>query len=354
MAGVHDDDEKEAAGRSWVVKVEDAGALDIFERHPDLKDSVADYARASESKNTARARRFDWKVFTDWCAAHSVAPLPATPATAAAFLADQSRTEKKAVATVVRYARSIGAVHALRDHESPMKHEAVKRVLQGIRRERGTRQEQKAAFTAEFAAQVVPGYSPASELTELRDKAIVLFGLATAMRASSICSVDVEDLKIVDGGFVLALDRSKTDQEGEGAALAVHSLDDSPEFCPVRAIEAWVAAVDLRSGPLFCGFKRNGAPTFRRMTPGTINVIVKRVAGSTGLSTDGFGAHSLRSGYVTTAREQGVDWTSIMEQTGHKRLETVKLYTRYTPDVFTATKIVDVFRGAFTKGKKVK
>jgi integrase len=88
------------------------------------------------------------------------------------------------------------------------------------------------------------------------------------------------------------------------------------------------------------------------MTPNTINVIVKAVLRAAGVSDKTFGAHSLRAGYVTTAHKNGVEFIAIAEQTGHKRVETVKLYTRYTPDVFKATKIADVFKGAFKKTEK--
>jgi integrase len=335
-----------------LVKVEPDASLDIFERRPDLRDDVADYARASESKNTAKARRFDWAVFTEWCGDHVVQPLPASPATVAAFLADQSKHAGKAVATVHRYARSIGAIHALRGCEMPTKHEAVKRVLAGIRRERGVKQKQLEAFDAAVASVVLPGYAPANELAQLRDRAIVLIGLHTAMRASEICSLDLDDLRRAADGYIIMLRKSKTDQEGVGAPLALFALDDQPEFCPVRAVDAWLRAIDLQDGPLFCGFKRNGAPRFARMTPGTVNVIVRRVIEASGQSAEGYGAHSLRAGYVTTARKSGVEWAAIMEQTRHKRLETAKLYTRYTPDVFKATKIADVFAGAFKKNRE--
>lgn len=333
-----------------LVKVEPSGALEIFEARPDLRDSVADYARASEAKNTARARHFDWKVFTEWCAAHGQRSLPALPAVAAAFLADQAKT--KAAATVVRYARSIDAVHRLQMFKPPCKHEAVRKVLRGIRREKGVRQKQRDAFTAEVAERALASYAPPSELALLRDRAIALVGLNTAMRGSELCSLDVEDLHPVPDGYVISLRRSKTDQEGEGVAIALWRNDESPEFCPVHAVDAWIAAIDLKSGPLFCGFRRNGAPKFARTTALTVNAIVKKIVAAAGLSDANFGAHSLRAGYVTTARMQGVDWASIMEQTRHKRLETVKLYTRYTPEVFAATRVADVFRNAFKSRKE--
>lgn len=148
---------------------------------------------------------------------------------------------------------------------------------------------------------------------------------------------------------VIDLRRSKTDQEGRGRVVAAQRLDpEFARFCPVSAVEAWLEVAQRESGPLFSGLKRNLAPKTTRLTEDHVGVVVRRVAAAGGLENcEEFGAHSLRAGYVTTARQQGVDWAAIMEQTGHRRLETVKLYARYTPDVFVATRVGDVFKSAF-------
>ena len=131
------------------------------------------------------------------------------------------------------------------------------------------------------------------------------------------------------------------------------ALDEEfADFCPVRAVEAWLEAITREKGPLLSGFKRNGALKSARLSEQYVSAIVKAFARAGGLDPALFGGHSLRAGYVTTARQQGVDWASIMEQTGHRRLETAKLYTRYTPDVLVATRQADVFRGAFKKKKE--
>ncbi len=256
------------------------------------------------------------------------------------------------MATVIRYARSIHAAHRLRDVESPTKSEPVRLVLRGIRRERGTRQSQKAALTAQIVAQILEKSATGNEVRDLRDRVVILLGLATAMRRSELCGIRIEDLHFVEGGLVLELGRSKTDQEGVGRPLAVPRLTKQIEFCAVVAVEKWLEVLGESSGPLIRGFYRNWKIKLSALSEGYVAAIVKRVVAAGGLNPDDFGGHSMRAGFVTTARENGVDWASIMEQTGHKRLETVKLYTRYTPDVFTSTRVVDIFDGAFESGKK--
>lgn len=275
--------------------------------------------------------------------------MPAEPATVAAFLADQSRGAEdrppKAVATVMRYARSIGTDHKVRELESPVSHAAVKKVLRGIRMERGPAQKKKTAFTSEIASAVLAPLGGAAPLGAVRDRAIVLLGLMSAMRRSEIVALDVEDLIVNKRGLVIKIRRSKTDQEGEGRAVAVPIVEDS-NFCAVRAIERWLSESKITVGALFRGLKKNGEVRSTRLGAQHVALAVKDAVGGKG----NFSGHSLRSGYVTTAREEGIDWAPIMEQTGHKRLETVKGYTQYTPEVFDATKVADVFRGIGKRG----
>lgn len=333
-----------------------AAAESILDRRADLRNAVRDYIEKSEAASTRRARFSDWNVFTSWCCEHGVAAMPAAPETMAAFLADQSNgtpgREPKAVATLIRYSRSISAQHRIAGFPSPTEDELVRKELQGIRRARGMRTKQKEPLTAALLAEVLGEYERqnASRPTMvIRDRALILLGLATALRRSELCGLDVEDLHDVDGGVVIDLRRSKTDQEGRGRVVAAQRLDpEFARFCPVSAVEAWLEVAQRERGPLFSGLKRNQAPKTTRLTEDHVGVVVRRVAAAGGIENfEEFGAHSLRAGYVTTARQQGVDWGAIMEQTGHRRLETVKLYARYTPDVFVATRVGEVFKNAF-------
>lgn len=112
----------------------------------------------------------------------------------------------------------------------------------------------------------------------------------------------------------------------------------------MRAVDAWLAVTDRDRGPLFVGFLgKTGRLRDTHLTSQCVGDIVKEAVTKIGLNPAVFGGHSLRAGYVTTARKRGIDWGTIMEQTGHRRIETVKLYARYTPDLFQATRVRDIF-----------
>ena len=57
-------------------------------------------------------------------------------------------------------------------------------------------------------------------------------------------------------------------------------------------------------------------------------MVVKRAAASIGLRPDRFSGHSLRAGFATQAFLNGVAEVSIMRQTRHKSLNTLRKYIR--------------------------
>jgi hypothetical protein len=50
----------------------------------------------------------------------------------------------------------------------------------------------------------------------LRDRGLLLFGFASAMRRSELVALAVEDLEHTERGLLVTVRRSKTDQEGRG------------------------------------------------------------------------------------------------------------------------------------------
>jgi integrase len=309
---------------------------------PDLAAEAEELASGSLADATKRAHRADWQVFAEWCARHDFEAMPASVETAAGFLTDQAKTKK--VATLERYRSTIGKYHRLKGFSSPFVDERVKAIFRGIRRKKGVTQTQKKPMSILLAASV----------EDIRNKAVVLFGLATSFRGKELCSLDVEDLTFVEAGVLVRLKKSKTDQEGVGREVGVPKLD-MPEACPVRAIRSWLDVLGEDSGPLFRGFTRARKPRPGRMTPQTVNAIVKGVAIASGLDAAVYGAHSLRAGYVTEARKAGQDWSTIMAQTGHKRVETVQRYDRGNPQTpFNASKVAEVFKNAVKKKKEAR
>jgi hypothetical protein len=94
-------------------------------------------------------------------------------------------------------------------------------------------------------------------------------------------------------------------------------------------IEAWIAVRGREHGPLFLPFRgRNPHPENRPCQPDLICHVVKRALKKAGIDPARYGAHSLRSGMVTAAAENGADLISICERTGHECIQTLLGYVR--------------------------
>jgi integrase len=179
---------------------------------------------------------------------------------------------------------------------------------------------------------------------DVRDRAILLFGVASSLRRAELCALDLSDLTWRDEGIAALIRRSKTDRTGRGRYVAVPRSDANPARCPVRAVREWLACAEIEQGPLFQSLWKDGRPRGSRLPPGEVAQAVKRAARAAGLDPALFGGHSLRAGYVTQARREGLSWETIMEQTGHKKIETVKRYARDPADAFRTAHVDQVWK----------
>ena len=280
---------------------------------PELTDALSrarDYALAEKSDATRRAYRSDFADFSTWCEAHGLAAMPARVESVAAYLAHLADSGRKA-STITRRAAAIGYAHRLAGQEPPTNAEPIKAVLRGIRRRIGVAVERKAPATARAIKSMV-GKLP-DTLIGKRDCAILLVGFAAALRRSELVALQVEDIQRTPDGIFVTIRRSKTDQEGEGHVVAVPR---GSKLRPVEALEDWLAAAGIKSGPIF--------PVCEH----TVALIVKRAATAAKLDPSMFSGHSLRAGFVTSALENGADLLKVMDVTRHREVKTLKAYDR--------------------------
>jgi len=280
------------------------------------------YIEASRSDATRRAYASDWRIFITWAAERGLTPLPASPSTICAFLASQADAGAKA-ATLGRRLAAIKLAHTSEGHEPPTNSEAVKTTMRGIRREIGTKPAQKSPATAPRLLDMV-GHCPPT-LRGVRDRAILLLGFGAALRRSELSALMVEDLEEVDGGLRVHIRKSKTDQEGEGQTVPVIRGDKA---CPVEAVQAWIEAAGIEDGPLFRMMRRGDKVTPSPLSAESVGNTVKRYALKAGYKAEDFAGHSLRSGFLTSAAENGASLFRMMDVSRHKSVESVRGYVR--------------------------
>jgi site-specific recombinase XerD len=226
------------------------------------------HLRRSRSEATQRAYRSDAGHFSLWCRAHGLDDLPAQPDTVVLYLSALAEAGA-AISTLRRRAVSISQAHRAAGLPLPTQAEAVRRVLGGIARSRGTRPRQVAALRLP-ALRAMLAATPEDELLAVRDRAILLVGFAGGLRRSELAALDVGDLSFVDEGVDVFIRRSKTDQEGEGRTIGIPN-GRNPATCPVLALTRWLGAAELQGGPLWPVIAPNGRPGTRRRSPeGTV------------------------------------------------------------------------------------
>ncbi|MDY0002803.1 MAG: site-specific integrase [Polyangia bacterium] len=290
----------------------------------DLVAQARDFASASRAPSTLRGYQTCWHHFSEWCSLHGFRPLPALPEVVALYLTDRARTLRPQ--SLGKYLSAISVAHKTAGYDSPTCNPKVGTLLQGIRRTLGCTEVGKDALLVPDLRRILDA-CPQDQTLGLRDRALILLGFASAMRRSEIVSLDVGDVSFGTEGVTIHLRRSKTDQEGHGRRIGIpHGTH--PDTCPCLALRAWLDSSGVRDGPLLRGVTRHGHVQPGRMASRTVARAVQRRASEAGLDPDRFGAHSLRSGFATSAAMAGVSERQIARQTGHQSMSVLRRYIR--------------------------
>ena len=224
------------------------------------------------------------------------------------------------LSTVCQRMAVMSTAHRLKRLGNPCELPTVRTLLSRARRssiKRGERPTKKTAITRpELEAMLA---TCDDSLEGVRDRALLCFGFASGgRRRSEIATADMRDLRRTGAeSYVYRLEHSKTQQAGP----AVGSTPDKPILGrSARALSAWIKAAGITEGPIFRRLWKNrvGPP----LLPESVASIVKRRAQMAGLAGN-FGAHSLRSGFVTEAGRQGVPLPAVMAMTEHRSVASV-------------------------------
>ena len=184
-----------------------------------LSRQAREFAAAAKAHNTLRAYQADWTDFRQWCEAHRVAHLPATPETVALYLTDRATTLK--TSSLARRLTTINRAHQAAGLASPatMQNAVVSEVWKGIKRKKGTAQRGKKPFLTPDLRRIIAQLP--QDLRGLRDRALLLAGFAGGFRRSELAALGVADLETATDGLIVRLAKSKTDQEAQGRPVAL-------------------------------------------------------------------------------------------------------------------------------------
>ena len=288
-----------------------------------VSDQTRQFVADSLSAATLRAYQSDLRIFAAWCDEHDYSAMPANAGHVADFLSEQA-TDGLSPSSLTRRVAAIKYAHEAKGFQSPTTDKIISATMKGIRKTKKQAVQKKVPATAEKIITML-AHCDTSTLPGKRDKALLLIGFAGAFRRSELAALKVSDIKISNEGMRVTIRSSKTDQEGQGQEIAI----PNGKMNAVDVLNDWLSSAGISEGYLFRGFYKGGRRIRENKLSGqAIADIVKAYAIKSGLNPAEFAGHSLRSGFVTSAAENGANLLKIMDQSRHKSVDVVRGYVR--------------------------
>ena len=251
-----------------------------------ITDEIRELIRASIAPNTLKAYNHALAGVQSYLDGRRL-----TDGVLAAYITEL-HAEKKSPATI---AQVVAAVKwRVRYSDSSMDFNLTDATLAGIRREgSGRGRGQVDGLIWQDVERVASFCEAEKTLAGLRDAAMIRLMSDCLLRISEVVAVDVSD-------FVkktLILQRSKTDQSGEGVALYVTSQTR-------KVLRAYQKKADIEAGALFRRIRRGGRVQVSGLTADAARRIIKARARTAGV--EGFiSGHSLRVGSAVSLAQAG-------------------------------------------------
>jgi len=257
--------------------------------------------------------------------------LPADAQTVALFIASEADAGN-AVSTLEHRLAAIRLIHLGKGFASPHNTQAVVEVMRGIRnsrKEEGELPNRKAPALDTIVIRMVNALN-FETVRGLRDRALLLYGFAGALRRSELVGINVAHIEAHERGHLLTIPYSKGDQTGAGQTIGILAQPDSP-YCPVASLEASLNAARIKNGSVFRRMYRGDAVSDKRLGDRAVAELIKdrvyQLKDPT-LHYQQFSGHSLRSGFLTSASRQKADVFKLIAQSRHKQLNTLMDYVK--------------------------
>jgi integrase len=287
-----------------------------------LRALAEDSFRAVRARATVHHYLLDWHQFCAWCYEHKLRALPATPETVILFATDLTKNGERKVSTIQRKFSALAKIHLHLGLASPTHAPLVRQFLSGLRRELGVAVDRKRPVMVDDLKVIIQALP--DTLIGTRNRCLLLLGFAGAFRRSELVALNTTDFETTAEGLVVAIRRGQTDQVGEGRVIGIPY--GTGITCPVRAVQDWLAASGIQSGPVFRQVNRHGQILPGRLSGEAVALVVKQYVERLGFDPHRFAGHSLRAGLAVSAAAHGKSERSIMRQTGHRVSESVRRY----------------------------
>ncbi len=157
-------------------------------------------------------------------------------------------------------------------------------------------------------------------LSSLRDRAILETLFSTGLRVSELCSLDQDNIDLKRGEFSV---------RGKGSKIRLVFLSEQAK----AAIASYLEKRPDANEALFIRVPRG--ERFEkyeelRLTPRSVQRIIKKYAITAGIIGKKVSPHSLRHSFATDLLRNGADIRSVQALLGHSSVTTTQIYTHVT------------------------
>jgi len=158
----------------------------------------------------------------------------------------------------------------------------------------------------------------------LRDRAILEVLFSTGTRVSELTSLNIRLFNI----------RNIVENKINDLEITIHGKGGSARtvYFSKQALSWLGKYLKTRNDmcpPLFINYRPDKNDDEHRLTPRSIERLVKKYATMAGLPVEAT-PHTLRHSFATDLLEQGADMRSVQEMLGHKNIVTTQIYTHVT------------------------
>ena len=197
--------------------------------------------------------------------------------------------------------------------------------MKGITRIHGIPKKQAAAIRLGDLDRITDYLKTNPSILNVRNMALILVGFFGAFRRSELANLKWKDISFVGDGMVIKVQRSKTDQAGQGADCVIPFCYGTR--CPVQALLSWQRQCKYRDGPVFCRLTKAGTVIQKAIGARRVNRILRDIAKAAGLqNAEQVTAHSLRRGFATESARLGASMPAIQR---HGRWRSTKTVVEY-------------------------
>ena len=263
-----------------------------------LIDGALSTLDKSLSENTVRAYKRAIRDFSKFCSTIGIKNIQNATEREIILFLQQNIDAGKAYSTLNQTLSGISSAFRFNRNteNTPANSFIVRQFMQGARRKTAGARKHAKPIMNDMIKEFI------EECSDKRDRALVLIGWSAALRRSEIRNIRVRDLIYKKRrGLQLYIPRSKTDQSGAGYHIAIVNKPT------IQAVNEWIQ-ISKVTGYLFPSPRNSKKP----ISGQAIADIFKKYFG------EEYSPHGARSGFMTSAAENGAAFEKILEVSRHK------------------------------------